>query len=1036
MNAEPDLRGTAPRLARPVALLTLLAGVSVLAGWAFDIALLKSISPGWVSMKANTAVCFVLSGIALFLALAPPASSTPGQRVGLSRLGRACSGLFGLVGALSFSEYIFTWNGGIDEWLFHDAAGAAGTSHPGRMAPETAACFVLLSLALLFCTASGKSRGQMLAMTVAAVLIETLAVLSLSSYVLPGASSLGWLGLTAMAVHTAILFALLGASLLAAVWARYRSAWQLKEQLTFASLSALIFSLWFLTFYAGRVLQQDLARHLGEQQFSTVSVLAAELEREVAGRLQALEITARRITPAILDNAAVLQGFLEDRQVFTDHFSGGVWVAGNDGVAKASVPSTSGRIGVNFMDREYLIAALKEGRSTVGKPIVSKVSGAPNFVMATPIRDPKGTVIGALVGVNDLGKPNFLAGISNAHYGNSGDYLLAAVKDRLIVTGSDKRRIMTSLPAPGIIPALDRYLEGGEGPAVYVNPLGVEILASAKHIPQAGWALAAILPTKEAFAPIYHVQQRMLIAAALLTLLAGGLIWWQVRRQLAPLVSTVDLLAAIPPGERPLQPLPIAKEDEIGTLIGSFNRLLATLGEREQTLRESESRSRSITETAHEAIVTSDGAGNIVGWNHGAQTIFGYAEIEAMGQPMTLLIPERYRAGHLAGMDRMRSGAAARILGKTLELHGMRKDGSEFPLELSLARWQSGADWFVTGIISDISERKQAEAALQAAAEQFRGLVEQSIAGIYIIQDGKFAYANPRFAEIRGYPSVDELIGRDSLSVAAEKDRATIVENTRLLLSGEVRNMSYVFTALCKDGSSIEVGTNAAYATYKGRPAIIGLMQDISEKMRAEEKIQRHVAQLEAAFRSTVQVATSLSEMRDPYTTGHSRRVAEIAVALSAELGFDAQRQEGMRVAGYLHDIGKITVPSEILAKPGRLEPMEFELIKEHAQGGYDILKDVEFPWPVAEVARQHHERIDGSGYPQGLKREEILLEARILSVADVMEAMSSDRPYRPGLGVELALAEIERGSGTAYDPAVADVCLKLFRAKHYGMPA
>ena len=322
----------------------------------------------------------------------------------------------------------------------------------------------------------------------------------------------------------------------------------------------------------------------------------------------------------------------------------------------------------------------------------------------------------------------------------------------------------------------------------------------------------------------------------------------------------------------------------------------------------------------------------------------------------------------------------------------------------------------------------------QAAAEQFRGLVEQSIAGIYIVQDGKFVYANPRFAEIRGYQSADELIGREPLSLVAEKDRAMIVENDRLLLSGEVRNMGYAFTALCKDGSTTEVGAHAANATYQGRPAVIGLMQDISEKIRAEETLQHYVTQLEVAFKSTVQVATSLSEMRDPYTTGHSRRVAEIATALSAELGFDAQRQEGMRVAGYLHDIGKISVPSEILAKPGRLDPIEFDLIKEHAQGGYDILKGVEFPWPVAEVARQHHERIDGSGYPQGLKGEEILLEARILAVADVVEAMSSDRPYRPGLGIDRALAEIERGRGSAYDPGVVDACLRLFREQGYAV--
>ena len=334
-----------------------------------------------------------------------------------------------------------------------------------------------------------------------------------------------------------------------------------------------------------------------------------------------------------------------------------------------------------------------------------------------------------------------------------------------------------------------------------------------------------------------------------------------------------------------------------------------------------------------------------------------------------------------------------------------------------------------------ITKRKRAEQALRAAEEQFRGLVEQSIAGIYIIQDGKFAYVNPRFAEIFGYGSADELIGRDTCRWSP---RRTAARWRRTCASGskaKVPSVSYSFTALRKDGSTIEVGVHSTRATHRGQPAVIGLMQDISEKKRAEEQIQRYLEQLETAFMSTVEVATTLSEMRDPYTAGHERRVAEIAVAIGAELGFDARRQEGLRVAGYLHDIGKITIPAEILSKPGKLSAIEFQLIQGHAQASYDVLKDVEFPWPVAEVALQHHERMDGSGYPQGLKGEAILLEARIMAVADVVEAMSSHRPYRPGLGIDAALAEIERGRGSAYDPVVADACLKLFREKGYAIP-
>ena len=186
------------------------------------------------------------------------------------------------------------------------------------------------------------------------------------------------------------------------------------------------------------------------------------------------------------------------------------------------------------------------------------------------------------------------------------------------------------------------------------------------------------------------------------------------------------------------------------------------------------------------------------------------------------------------------------------------------------------------------------------------------------------------------------------------------------------------------------------------------------------------------ALMHTVDVIVNLGEMRDPYTAGHEKRVAEIAVAISAELGFDGSRQEGMRIAGCLHDIGKINIPAEILSKPGKLTDIEYSLVKGHAQAGYDVLAHVDFPWPMAEVVLQHHERLDGTGYPRGLKGEEIIIEARILAVADVVESMSSHRPYRAALGIDKALDEIKHGRGVAYDATVVDACLKLFNEKGY----
>ncbi|MGZ8211867.1 MAG: HD domain-containing phosphohydrolase [Burkholderiales bacterium] len=334
------------------------------------------------------------------------------------------------------------------------------------------------------------------------------------------------------------------------------------------------------------------------------------------------------------------------------------------------------------------------------------------------------------------------------------------------------------------------------------------------------------------------------------------------------------------------------------------------------------------------------------------------------------------------------------------------------------------------------SQRRQAERLVLESETRFRGLVEQAIAGIYIIQDGKLAYVNPRAAEIVDQGSTDDLIGTDPLVWVAEADRSQVAESMRRLLEGEAKSLALDFGVLRRDGLVIQVGAHAAYAMHLGRPAIIGLLQDISEQRRAEEEIRQYVAQLEAAFMSTVEVATIISEMRDPYTAGHEHRVAEIAVAIGAELGFDARRQEGLRVAGHLHDIGKITIPSEILSKPGKLSAIELQLIRTHAQASHNALKDVKFPWPVAQIALQHHERMDGSGYPQGLTGDEILLDARIMAVADVVEAMSSHRPYRPGLGIDKALAEIERGRGKEYDADAADACLRLFREGRHPLPA
>lgn len=206
----------------------------------------------------------------------------------------------------------------------------------------------------------------------------------------------------------------------------------------------------------------------------------------------------------------------------------------------------------------------------------------------------------------------------------------------------------------------------------------------------------------------------------------------------------------------------------------------------------------------------------------------------------------------------------------------------------------------------------------------------------------------------------------------------------------------------------------------------------IMETHRSRTQLEHTLEKLAKALEGTIDAMSLTIEMRDLYTAGHQRRVASLAVAIAEEMRLPSDKVEGLRMAGIIHDIGKIAMPAEILTKPARLTKTEFQLIKEHPRVGFDILKKIEFPWPVAQIILQHHERLDGTGYPDGLNGDAILAEARILAVADVVEALSSHRPYRPGLGMEKALEEIRRGRGIRYDLEVVDACLRLFKERRF----
>lgn len=350
---------------------------------------------------------------------------------------------------------------------------------------------------------------------------------------------------------------------------------------------------------------------------------------------------------------------------------------------------------------------------------------------------------------------------------------------------------------------------------------------------------------------------------------------------------------------------------------------------------------------------------------------------------------------------------------------------------LTVSALRDGQKSAATVMHVDITGRKLTEQALAQESLQNQAYLRNASDGVHIVDsEGMVQEVSDSFCTMLQY-SREELIGANVSMWDAQRSATEVQQAVTALLA---RGDHSVFETRHrrKDGTILDVEVSSQRLELTGRPMLYNSARDVTEKKRAERDILQYLAKIKTAFMSTVEVVTSLGELRDPYTAGHERRVGALAAAIGTELGFDASRVDGLRVAGSLHDVGKISVPSEILAKPGRLTATQLQLVQEHAQAGYEILKSVAFPWPVAQTTLQHHERLDGSGYPHGLKGEEILLEARIMAVADVVEAMSSHRPYRAALGLEKALAEIERGRGTAYDPAIVDACLKLFRKNKY----
>jgi PAS domain S-box-containing protein/putative nucleotidyltransferase with HDIG domain len=451
----------------------------------------------------------------------------------------------------------------------------------------------------------------------------------------------------------------------------------------------------------------------------------------------------------------------------------------------------------------------------------------------------------------------------------------------------------------------------------------------------------------------------------------------------------------------------------------------------EEALRRSEQRLSLHIQKTPLAVIEWDTSFCILQWNHAAERIFGYSAAEAVGQHAEFIVPEKFKGQ----VDRTWSDLMAKRGGERSTNENVTKDGRAIFCEWYNTSLIDGSGKVigVASLVEDVTERFRTETALRDSEELYRRLVA-SIPDLIIRTDlsGNVLFANEVANRMYGDAGPEGLAGLNVFDFVAPEDREKAGFASRLMFDKKIgpQEIGLIF----KSGGRIPFEIDGAILRDAGGApySIVYLCRNITERKRAETDLREGLTKLRSTLKASIDSLSSAIEMRDPYTAGHQERTTRLARAIACEMGLPDESVEAIEIAGVIHDIGKLYVPAEILSKPTKLTDLEYALIKMHSQAGFTILSKIDFPWPIARIVHEHHELVNGSGYPQGLAGKDILLEARILCVADVVEAMSSHRPYRPALGVGAALEEITLKRGILYDREVVDACLSLFRDKQF----
>lgn len=547
--------------------------------------------------------------------------------------------------------------------------------------------------------------------------------------------------------------------------------------MTLFTLAIFVAGIWLLSFYAGLMLRGDITHQLARQQLATTSLLAAQIDDALDDRLTSLKIVADSLGISSLSETHTIQRLLENRPIFLRGFNAGVYVTLTDGTAVASLPASINRLGINYIDRDYIAIPLKEGKAHIGKPVMGRVLSSAVVGIGMPIKNAQDEVIGVLAGVIDLGKPSFLDKVTDNRYGKSGYYALWEPKSKLIITSTDRRQVMQKP-----VHSIDYQLHAGKQALTAVNDLGQEVLASAIRIDAADWLIVASLPTAEAFAPIYSMERRILLVTMLLTIVAGGMTWWMLRRELSPMFATVKQLASLTGHDQQLHPLQIDSQNEIGDLVRSFNALLIVLGQRKEALRDSEFRWKFAIEGSGNGLWDWDIATDRVFFSKTWKTLLGYSESEIDDD-----FAEWERHIHREDRAKVLAALQDHLDGKTQafisEYRVLCKDGSYKTMlnhGLVVSRNASSKPVRVIGTLSDISERKAAESKLRMLSTA----IEQSPTSVVITNlDAMIEYVNPCFTEATGY-SLAEAVGKNPRVLQSGLTDASVYQDMWKTLTG------------------------------------------------------------------------------------------------------------------------------------------------------------------------------------------------------------------------------------------------------------